>query len=102
MGGQWACSSTKPRRRLAAHQSRNCFGHSCQEQGTLAAGPEGGSPVELWAAKPGEKALSPHSRSRKSRSSRGRRDARDFRRILEGVLDEEVRDPVLRHSDVMI
>ena len=69
---------------------------------TLAAGPEGGSPAELLAGQPGEKAQAALEGLARAAPHGGDVDARDFRRILEGVLDEEVRDPVLPHSDVMI
>ena len=68
----------------------------------LAAGPLGGPVDELWAGAPGEKAKAAIDALARAAPHGGNVSPHEFRRILDGVLEEEVRDPVLPHADVMI
>lgn len=68
----------------------------------LCAGPENGAPDELWAESTGEAALQAIEALRTAAPSAGQVHGFEALRILDGSLQDEVRNPILPHADVMI
>ncbi|MEL7026975.1 MAG: double-strand break repair protein AddB, partial [Pseudomonadota bacterium] len=69
---------------------------------TLAAGPGGTESGELWSETAGELAAKRVEALRQAADASAPVNPRDFANILASVLQEEVRDPVLPHEDVVI
>ncbi|MDJ1009434.1 MAG: double-strand break repair protein AddB [Paracoccaceae bacterium] len=68
----------------------------------FAAGPGRRPSEELWAGPPGEAARQALDALTDAAPNAGPVTPREAARILDGVLQDEVRDPVLPHADVMI
>jgi len=69
---------------------------------SLVSGPEVGPFDELWKGPAGEAAAAAVAALENAAPGAGAVTALDAARILDGVLQDEVRDPLLPHADVMI